>query len=49
MPSDMRSQITRIQELLQAFNIPIVTYPNYEADDVLVHWPAKRQPRKPMS
>jgi len=35
MPSDMRSQITRIQELLQAFNIPIVTYPNYEADDVL--------------
>ncbi|MCX6043543.1 MAG: DNA polymerase I [Chloroflexi bacterium] len=35
MPDDMHSQITRIQQLLQAFNIPIVTYPNYEADDVL--------------
>lgn len=35
MPDEMRSQLTRIQQLLQAFNIPIVTYPNYEADDVL--------------
>lgn len=35
MPDEMRSQLERIYELLQAFNIPIVTYPNYEADDVL--------------
>jgi DNA polymerase-1 len=35
MPSEMRPQIERIQQLLTAFNIPIITYPNYEADDVL--------------
>jgi DNA polymerase-1 len=35
MPDEMRTQLARIQELLQAFNIPIVTYDNYEADDVL--------------
>ncbi len=35
MPDDMRSQITRIQEVLTTLNIPIVTYDNYEADDVL--------------
>ena len=35
MPHEMRTQLDRIQELLTAFNIPIVTYPNYEADDVL--------------
>jgi DNA polymerase I len=35
MPSEMRTQLDRIHELLGAFNIPIVTYPNYEADDVL--------------
>jgi len=35
MPDDMSSQLVRIQQLLQAFNIPIITYPNYEADDVL--------------
>jgi DNA polymerase I len=35
MPDEMRSQLDRIQQLLQVFNIPIVTYPNYEADDVL--------------
>ena len=35
MPDEMRTQMERITELLQAFNIPIVTYPNYEADDVL--------------
>ncbi|MEZ4731918.1 MAG: DNA polymerase I [Caldilineaceae bacterium] len=27
--------MSRIEQLLQAFNIPIVTYPNFEADDVL--------------
>jgi DNA polymerase-1 len=35
MPDDMRSQIDRIQEVLTTLNIPIVTYENYEADDVL--------------
>ena len=35
MPDDMRTQMTRIEQLLNAFNIPIITYPNYEADDVL--------------
>ena len=35
MPDDMRTQMTRIETLLHAFNIPILTYPNYEADDIL--------------
>lgn len=35
MPDEMRSQMDRIEEMLRAFNIPIITYPDYEADDVL--------------
>lgn len=35
MPDDMRTQMTRIEALLRAFNIPIITYPNFEADDIL--------------
>jgi DNA polymerase-1 len=35
MPDDMRTQMVRIEMLLRAFNIPIVTYPNFEADDIL--------------
>jgi DNA polymerase-1 len=35
MPDDMRTQMTRIEEMLRAFNIPIITYNNYEADDIL--------------
>lgn len=35
MPDDMRTQMDRIEELLRAFNIPIVTKPGFEADDVL--------------
>jgi DNA polymerase-1 len=35
MPSEMRDQMTRIEEMLAAFKIPIVTRENYEADDVL--------------
>jgi len=35
MPDEMRTQMTRIEEMVRAFNIPIVTYPDYEADDVL--------------
>jgi DNA polymerase I len=35
MPDDMQSQMARIQEVLEAFNIPVVTVPGFEADDVL--------------
>src|SRR5690606_34745064 len=35
MPDDMRTQMTRIEAMLRAFNIPILTYPNFEADDIL--------------
>ncbi len=35
MPDDMRTQMVRIEEVLRAFNIPIITYPNFEADDIL--------------
>lgn len=35
MPDEMPSQLDRIEEFLRAFNVPIVTYENYEADDVL--------------
>ncbi len=35
MPDDLRSQFARIRELVSAFNIPQLTMPNMEADDVL--------------
>jgi len=35
MPDEMRVQMGRINEFLQAFNIPILTSHNNEADDVL--------------
>ena len=35
MPDDLRSQLERIRELVTAFNIPSLTMPNMEADDVL--------------
>jgi DNA polymerase-1 len=35
MPDEMRTQMERIEQLLNALGIPIVTYPNFEADDVL--------------
>ena len=35
MPDDMRTQLVRIEEMLHAFNIPVITYPNFEADDIL--------------
>ncbi len=35
MPDEMHTQMARIEEMLTAFAIPIVTYPNFEADDVL--------------
>jgi len=41
MPDDLRSQIERIRQLVDAFNIPRLEVENYEADDVLgsiAHW-----------
>ena len=35
MPDDLRSQFDRIRELVAAFNIPQLTMPNMEADDIL--------------
>lgn len=35
MPDDLRLQVTRIQEIVQALNMPIFTREGYEADDVL--------------
>lgn len=35
MPDDMATQMGRIEQLLRAFNIPVVTRANFEADDVL--------------
>jgi DNA polymerase-1 len=35
MPAEMRSQMERVHEFVDALNIPIVMLPDYEADDVL--------------
>lgn len=35
MPDDLRVQITRIREIVAAFNIPVLEAEGYEADDVL--------------
>ncbi|MDF1514397.1 MAG: 5'-3' exonuclease H3TH domain-containing protein, partial [Anaerolineae bacterium] len=35
MPPEMRSQMPRIQQLVQAFGFPIIQIPDFEADDVL--------------
>jgi DNA polymerase-1 len=35
MPSEMRTQMERIEQFLHAFNVPVITYPDYEADDIL--------------
>lgn len=35
MPSEMRSQMERIAEFLHAFGVPVVTFDNYEADDII--------------
>jgi DNA polymerase-1 len=35
MPDDLRPQIRRVREVLDALNIPIHTAPGYEADDVI--------------
>ncbi len=35
MPDDLRTQITRIEQLVKAFNMPVFTKEGYEADDLL--------------
>jgi DNA polymerase-1 len=35
MPDDLRSQISRIEQVVRAFNMPVFTKENYEADDLL--------------
>ncbi|NDJ76426.1 MAG: DNA polymerase I, partial [Chloroflexi bacterium] len=35
MPDDLRIQLDRIRELVTAFNIPILEFAGYEADDVI--------------
>lgn len=35
MPQEMRSQMSRIHEIVDAFGFPIVELPDFEADDVL--------------
>ncbi len=35
MPDDMRPQMGRIEQILEALRIPTITFENYEADDVL--------------
>jgi DNA polymerase-1 len=35
MPDELRGQIERIRELIDAFNIPVYEAPGFEADDVL--------------
>ncbi|MDZ7260845.1 MAG: DNA polymerase I, partial [candidate division KSB1 bacterium] len=35
MPEDMASQLPRIKQVIEAFRIPIIEVPGYEADDVM--------------
>lgn len=35
MPDEMHSQMNRIAEFLDAYGVPVVTYDNYEADDII--------------
>jgi DNA polymerase-1 len=45
MPDDLRSQIERIRQMVDAFNIPRLEMEGYEADDVLgstARWAAKQ-------
>ena len=35
MPDEMRTQMQRIEQFLHALNIPVITYPDFEADDIL--------------
>ena len=35
MPEDMSAQLPRLEELLQALNIPLIRKPGFEADDIM--------------
>ena len=35
MPDELRVQIPRIKDIVQAYNVPILELPGYEADDIL--------------
>ena len=35
MPPEMRTQMERIAEFLNAYGVPVVTYENFEADDII--------------
>ncbi len=46
MPDDLRGQVERMREIVDAFNIPRLELENYEADDVLgsvARWAAEEQ------
>jgi DNA polymerase I len=46
MPDDLRAQVERMREIVDAFNIPRVELENYEADDVLgslARWAAEEK------
>lgn len=46
MPDDLRSQVERMREIVDAFNIPRLEMDNYEADDVLgslARWAAQEK------
>jgi DNA polymerase I len=46
MPDDLRSQVERMREIVDAFNIPRLELENYEADDVLgsvARWAAEEK------
>src|SRR5690606_4012022 len=35
MPDELETQMIRIRQLVETFNIPVLTLPGYEADDVM--------------
>ncbi|MBI3193526.1 MAG: DNA polymerase I, partial [Ignavibacteriae bacterium] len=35
MPDDMASQLDKLKEVVQAFNVPSLELPGYEADDIM--------------
>lgn len=46
MPEDLRPQVERMRQMVDAFNIPRLEVQNYEADDVLgslAYWAAKQK------
>jgi len=37
-PEDIIKAVPYIKRLIEAYKIPVIDYPGFEADDVLVHW-----------